>query len=144
MIQFYIIRQFRPRNQCSPYHKVIALGLAQFALLLHCAGLPGLPGLPGLQDCKLVMDNPREVDCFAEGKNHISDFCIGTKISVMSDMSIMKKPGRFTLIILGKENYWGSAGMMKSVESLNFMLGWKKLCGRLPRVRKNLEILGLG
>ena len=38
MIQFYRIQQFWPHNQCSPYHKVIALGLAQFALLLHCGG----------------------------------------------------------------------------------------------------------
>ena len=27
-----------PHNQCSPTHKVIALGLAQFAQLLHCGG----------------------------------------------------------------------------------------------------------
>ena len=40
MIQFYRIQQFWPHNQCSPYHKVIALGLAQFAPLLHCAPLP--------------------------------------------------------------------------------------------------------
>ena len=37
MIQFYRVQQFWPHNQCSPTHKVIALGLAQFALLLHCA-----------------------------------------------------------------------------------------------------------
>ena len=38
MIQFYIIQQFWPHNQCSPTHKVIALGLAQFTQLLHCGG----------------------------------------------------------------------------------------------------------
>ena len=83
--------------------------LAKLQFMVWGSRGPGLTGLPGLQDYKLVMDIKREMDCFAEGKNHISDFCIGTKISVMSDMSILKKPGRFTLIILSKENYWGSA-----------------------------------
>ena len=30
MSQFYRVQQFWPHNQCSPTHKVIALGLAQY------------------------------------------------------------------------------------------------------------------
>ena len=123
---------------------------------IHGLGLPGLPGLrgsraPGLpgvpgapETLKLQVDRRSEMVWFAKGNEiHISDFCIANTMDIKYQLwcEHYEKPWTPFSTILGNGDYW-IAAWMKSLESLNFMLGLRRTNGCQPIVKKNLGILG--
>ena len=130
--------EFGNSNNVCRLCDVISIG----KVTIHGLGLPGLPGLRGSRDPQIASwqekwDGLQKAMKFIF---QISALPILWISNVSYDVNVMKSLGLLSASFWEMDNYW-IAAWMKSLESLNFMLGLRRTNGCQPIVKKNLGIL---